>query len=351
MPTPNRLPARLGRPTSTAVVAPITLDSGDQLPVRHGQVVDLGRHPAFVYLARLAPGSRPTMEGALSTVARAIGGRGATLAAFPWAELRYQHTAALRASLWDRYSPATANKILAAVRGVLREAWRLRQIPADEYQRAIDVGAIRGSRPPRGRHLAADEIRALFQQCAIDGTPAGVRNAALLGVLYGAGLRRAEVAALSVPDYAVLDGALVVRGKGNKVRTAYLRGGAAQALAAWLAVRGTNADRDGGAPIFTRIYKGGAVTPYRLTPQAVLNVLQRRAARAGLRVFSPHNVRRTFIGDLLDARVDLATVQQMAGHAQVTTTARYDRRGERAKRAAADVLDVPYVAPNPGGPK
>src|SRR5208283_1704391 len=101
-----------------------------------------------------------------------------TIASFPWGELRYQHTAALRASLWDRYAPATANKILAAVRGVLREAWRLRQIPADEYQRAIDVGAIRGSRPLRGRHLAADEIRALFQQCASDSGGAGARDAA-----------------------------------------------------------------------------------------------------------------------------------------------------------------------------
>jgi integrase len=137
-----------------------------------------------------------------------------------------------------------------------------------------------------------------------------------------------------------------VRGKGNKTRVAYLRGGAAQALAAWIAVRGTASDRAGATPIFTRIYKGGVVTPYRLTPQAVLDVLRRRAGRAGLRPFSPHDVRRTFIGDLLDARVDLATVQQMAGHAQVTTTARYDRRGERAKRAAADVLNVPYVAPS-----
>src|SRR5215472_5771063 len=341
------------RPTSIALrpdhsvgaLEPLTVDAGDQLPVRHGLVSDLGRHTAYVYLARLAPGSRPAMEGALAAVARALGGEGATITSFTWGELRYQHTAALRAALWDRYAPATANKILAAVRGVLREAWRLRQIPADDYQRAIDVRAVRGNRPPRGRHLDAAEVRGLFHQCAADTGPAGVRDAALLGVLYGAGLRRGEVVALSTSDYTPVDGTLIVRGKGNKTRTAYLRGGAAQAVAAWLSVRGTAVDRDGGTPIFTRIYKSGIVTPYRLTPQAVLDVLRRRATRAGLRPFSPHDIRRTFIGDLLDARVDLATVQQMAGHAQVTTTARYDRRGERAKRAAADVLDVPYVVP------
>jgi site-specific recombinase XerD len=299
------------------------------------------RHPAAVYLASLAPGSRRTMCHALDVVAGVLTGGQATAETLAWAAVRYQHTQAVRAALAVRYAPATANKTLAALRGVLRETWRLGYVSAEEYHRAADLPAIRGSALPRGRALTPGELRALFSVVAEDARPATrARDAALLAVLYGAGVRRAEAVALDVADYEPDSGALTIRrGKGNKARVVYTTYGASEALGAWLAVRGL----ESGA-LFVPVDKAGRIVLRRLTPESVFDRLQALARRAAVARFSPHDMRRSFISDLLDNGADLAVVQAMAGHANPATTARYDRRGERAKQRAAGLLVVPYAA-------
>jgi site-specific recombinase XerD len=295
-------------------------------------------HPALVYLARLAPGSRPAMRAALDTIAALLTGGVRDHRTLAWPALRYQHTQAARAALADRYAPATANKALAALRGVLKECWRLGLVDADAYARAIDLPAVRGRALPRGRKLAGAELGALLAACRADAPPTGPRDAALLAVLYGAGLRRAELAGLDLVDYDAASGALTVRaGKGRQDRLAYLGADARRELAGWLQLRGARA-----GALFHPIARGGAIQrEKRLTAPAVRYLLARRAAQAGVAACSPHDLRRSFISDLLDAGVDLSTAQRLAGHASPQTTARYDRRGEAAKRAAAERLTLP----------
>jgi len=295
-------------------------------------------HPAAVYIASLAPGSRRTMTEALDTIARVLTNGRDDAVSLNWAGLRYQHTAAIREELAARYAPATANKILSALRGVLKESWRLGMMSAEDYQRAADLKAVRGERIPHGRALSHGEVRALFEVCSKDASPAGARDAALLAVLYGAGIRRSEAAALTLEDFDAETGALVIRaGKGRKDRIVYATNGSHEALAAWLELRG-----DTPGALFCPVNKGGKITVRPMTDQSIFYVLKRRGEEAGVKSFSPHDMRRTFIGELLDAGADISTVQQLAGHANVTTTQRYDRRGEATKRKAAELLYVPY---------
>lgn len=305
--------------------------------VRAHELTPTDRNPAAVYLASLESAhSRRTMTTALAEIAGIVTGTRAPFA-MEWAALRFQHTAAIRSKLAETHAAATANKMLCALRGVLRAARDLEQMSADDYARAASIKAIKGETLPRGRALTPGEIAGLLNVCSADNSPAGARDAALIALLYGCGLRRAELAGLEIADYDSAAAALRIMGKRNKERSAPVTQGAADALADWLEIRGT-------APgaMFHPIAKGGKIERRHMTAQAIYDTLATRAAQAGIANLSPHDFRRTFVSDLLDAGADISTVQRLAGHSNVQTTARYDRRGEAAKRKAVDLLHVPY---------
>ena len=146
------------------------------------------RHPVATYLRSIGSGSRRTMGESLELIADILTSGQFDAQTLPWGGLRYQHTSAVRAVLAERYATATANKMLSALRGVLREAWRLGYLTPADYSRAIDLKPVKGSTLPRGRCLDAGEINAIFATCCADDSPAGHRDAALLALLYGAGI-------------------------------------------------------------------------------------------------------------------------------------------------------------------
>ncbi len=314
------------------------------------------RDPVAAYLDSLSPRSQQVVRERLRAVARIAG---VPPNEMPWHRLRAPHVEHIRNRLVrDGKAPASVNLTLAALRGVLRQARTYNLLTAEEYRQIAEVKPARGSRLPAGRDVSMKELRALVAACQEDDTPAGVRDAAILAVLYVGGLRRAEVAALALADYTRRPPTLRIRaGKGNKERLVPLTADAAAALDAWLALRG-----DGAGYLFVPINKGGRVggneaspTDRRgrrrqaypvgdvgLTPQAIYGTLTKRAGEAGIDPLSPHDLRRTFVGDLLDAGVDLSGAQALAGHASPVTTARYDRRGEATKRANVERLHFPY---------
>jgi site-specific recombinase XerD len=253
-----------------------------------------------------------------------------------WHRLTYDQTSRVRELVGQRYAPATSNRILSALRAVLKETWRLGLMSAEGYQRAADLANVRGSSLPRGRYLEPAEVERLYGACRADQTAAGARDGAAIALLHAAGLRRGEAAGLDVAAVDLRTGAVTVIGKGQKQRVCYL-GPALAWLQAWLAVRGT----EPGALLVD--VAGNEPGRRRLSTTALYGLVTRRAAEAGLPATTPHDLRRTFATELLDAGADIALVQQLLGHASVQTTTIYDRRGEPAKLAAQRRLFVPAV--------
>ncbi len=304
------------------------------------QVAVAAASPYHAYLASLGPRSRRTQASALGHVCRTV--FHLEPEELYWGAFGLKHLSALRSWLVElvdgapRYAPATANRILSAFRQVLRAARRLGQMDERTYQETADVKRVPGHRLVSGRAITQGELRAIFG--ALDPRrPLDARNAALVALLYGGGLRRQEACDLDL-DSIDADGAVRVIGKGNKERRAFLPAGARAAVRAWLRHRG---DRPG--PLLLAIDHGRTITGRRLSAESVSHTVGVLGQKAGIARFASHDLRRTYCSDLLDAGADTVTVQRLMGHSSPVTTSGYDRRPDRARSAAVDLLCVPFV--------
>ena len=313
----------------------ISTSPSDKSSLRLSEPLPLTTHPASVYLSGLREGSRRTIKWCLNTIAALASSGECDCLTLDWSKLRYHHTAAVRSALMEKYAPVTANKMLSALRRVLLEAHRLDLLAASDYTKAVDLASISGNvEGERGRALAREEISTLLATCN-SYNPLDLRDAAIIAVLRFTGMRRSELVKLELADLDARKSSLLVRrSKGEKTRLVYLPKEGLLLLKQWLSIRG----KEPGA-LFCRIRRGGHLQLGHLHPDAIWRILQTRSNKANVSSFSPHDLRRTFCSDLLDAGVDIVTVQKLAGHASPLTTAKYDRRGEDAKRRAVSQLE------------
>src|SRR2546421_2938052 len=244
-------------------------------------------HPVQAYLNALAPSSRRPQLSALDWIARRSTQvfRAETM---PWQRLRRPHVLKVRGLLEENYQPATANRMLSALRGVLRECWQAQLMTTEEYQAAINLPAVRGESERRGRDLSAAELRGLFDACAsaaLDGRgPDSAvrrrRDAAFLALAYGCGLRRSEAVAVDIADLDLVSGELRVRrGKGRKPQQLNLPPSAVPALQDWLQVRGQEP-----GPLFCAVLKSGRLARggeglARLSPAAAWRICRSAGSR------------------------------------------------------------------------
>ena len=150
------------------------------------------------------------------------------------------------------------------------------------------------------------------------------------------GWLKPELVRFDVADFDSGEGVLTIRGKGNEARTAYVVEETRTVLERWLRVQGIAP-----GPMFFPVTKSGHLVPKRLTCEGIAQILMKRARAANVERFSCHDLRRSFVTNLLDAGADLAVVQKLAGHRQISTTAIYDKRGEAAKLKAVELVRIP----------
>ena len=246
------------------------------------------------------------------------------------------------ASLATRFAPSSVRRHLSTVKGlhrfVVREGYTEHN-PAD----ALAVPKLPQKLPDV---LSISQVEAVLGTCD-DATPAGLRNRALLEVLYGCGLRASEACALDTGGVFLDEGFLRVVGKGARERIAPISGYAAHWLGRYLrevrpalSMRSRTPKTSDVSAAFLNAHGG------RISRQSVHRIVADAGKRAGIEGLHPHTLRHSFATHMLAGGADLRAIQEMLGHSDISTTQVYthvDRTHVREEYDAA--LPFKQVAP------
>ncbi len=211
------------------------------------------------------------------------------------------------------YAATSVGRALSSVRSFHRFLLREGETDSDPA-----AGVVRPKLPrPLPHPLGVEEMQRILE--TPDATASGLRDRAILELLYGAGLRVSELTSLDVDDLDLEDGFVRVLGKGGKEREVPLGRFGCEAVAAYLTRT---------RPAFVGPTTRGAcflnTRGGRLTRQSVARIVGRAAGAAGIgRRVSPHDLRHSFATHLLDGGADVRVVQELLGHASVATTQIY----------------------------
>jgi site-specific recombinase XerD len=285
---------------------------------------DHAEEPLLRYLDALrgsgaSPSTLRAYRSDLDQYGRWLGAAGVSLDAVDTRLLR--RYAAYLGSL--RYAPATAARKLSAVRSA--HAWLRDRGLADTDPAAVVPGPKQTRTLPQT--LSRDELDVLLERPRR--SPRGLRDRALLELLYGCGLRAAEACSLRVADADLEERWLRVDGKGGKQRTVPIGTPAADAIARYLRLGRPHLAGERPIPQLLLSVRGRP-----LHPSDVRRILDAALREAGLAHRSPHALRHTFATHLLEGGADLRSIQELLGHANVSTTQVYTHVSVRHLRAA-----------------
>lgn len=233
------------------------------------------------------------------------------------ADLDHRLIRAFLAELYERgLTRGTSSRKLAAIRSFTR--YLRREGLVDRNTAAlVDSPAVERRVPA---HLGQEDMEALLD-APDSGTPLGRRDRAILELFYASGLRLSELASLDLDDVNLRSRMVRVLGKGGKERIVPFNRPTAAAIRTWLPDRERMARAGGGRtahPLFVNRHGG------RLSTRSIDRLVRKYATLAATqRGISPHALRHSFATHLLDAGADLRSIQELLGHARISTTQRY----------------------------
>ena len=213
------------------------------------------------------------------------------------------------------YAPASVKRSLSVLKGFYRFACK------EGYARANPTATMPLPKTPAALPdvLSIDQVNRLLDR-VLPTTPQGLRERAVLEVLYGCGLRVSELCGLDLGNVVLDEGFLLVRGKGSKERISPISGTAAVALAEYL---------DDGRGAFLAHAKRPTSAVFlnargtRLTRQSVFTMVRDAGLSIGIEDLHPHTLRHSFATHLLEGGADLRVIQEILGHSDISTTQIY----------------------------
>lgn len=237
----------------------------------------------------------------------------------------------------QQQSPATINTKLCAIKGVAKRLWVQERITPKTFQLISEVKNVKGSRISHGRRLSKSETDKLFKFLGKQDSLKKIRDAAILALMLGTGLRRAEVSKLSI-DGLYLDSNkpfLRVIGKGNKERQVPLPKFALERLKEWIDCRGKERGY-----LFVQILKDEQITQKGLSGCSIYNICNAYAKELGMKHWSPHDLRRTCASKLIDMGFALTSVRDYLGHSSISTTQLYDKSSSNRLNELAENIKI-----------
>lgn len=291
------------------------------------------------YMAQLRTG--PSRFTTLCRLRRAVRywSKGAHLDpySFEWDKLTLGQTIAYKEHLTKTVKFNTCNAELAAIRKIIDISYKLGQMSPAKYRTFHLLTKIKGESGEAGRMLTQDELTKLV---SAPKSRMNRRRVALILLLYGCGLRISEALSLAISRFSKKENrvCVTVNGKGNKVREVPVPSSIEDFLISFAGdVQNENAIDNIADPF---LFPSNRNARKPMTQHAARLDLQKFARGVGVEHFTPHDMRRTYISELFGQGADVAVISKLVGHAHITQTVKYDRRGLSPRIATVDKLPI-----------